>query len=208
MKSLLKREKGKAVKYLEFGDMYIMNKNKIAVYYTSHTEGMRKEKEGVLFINTKIKKTSVLELESGYIWKLADGTAYGESEMTGDKAMVVDLATADKKVYKLPAVTMVEEDDDTNYIFTEDEMPLLALSFQNSSLYMVDVYGNLYVCNTGQSETFEKCAVLSTYVYPFWRVRHIVISKNQKKIYAFYQENPENCSEEDKNKLAEYELIG
>lgn len=192
LKELLKKEDGSLNKNLWFTDM-VVSGTKIIVGYQSRKDftSLENPKCGILSINTKTGKWTSKELDPD---KWMGMELHGDAvySMPDDKSIVLmKYDTGEEMVIHLPDIVIPES------VYEGIPVSVGSVAYLDNRVYLLDVHGNLYVCDLNGSGTFELISTDGCYSYPAYSLDRIQVSGDGKSLYAAFWEGGDECYPED-----------
>ena len=213
LKELVSRGKGKYNKYLWFTNMEVSGKNIIASYKSSrrYRQELPGAKCGILYIDIETGEWSNRELDIDLWWtdsslredmQLNDGAIY--SLRNNKTVSFMKYNTGEEMQIDLPDIKIPEPVYDEwgpwePGCSVEGFILVGRISYHDEKLYLLDVYGNLYVCDINGECTFELLFTDKEHSYPPYTIKHIQISNDGNYLYASFWEGPDEHYEEGKD---------
>lgn len=193
LKSLMKKEDGSYNKYLWFTDIEIVG-NKIIVGYQNSSQyaSMTSDSRcGILFINTKTGKWTNMELDAE-MWRgmmLSCDVIY---RMVDDKAVsIMKYNIGEEMEISLPNIEIPQP------AYTGESVEVGRITYLDDKIYLLDVHGNIYVCDLSGNGTFEMFYTDEIHSYPDYTLHNLQISESGKNLYAAFWMGSDDCYPDD-----------
>lgn len=132
-------------------------------------------------INYLVTSSSGKELHGDAVYSMPD-----------DKSIVLmKYDTGEEMVIHLPDIVIPES------VYEGIPVSVGSVAYLDNRVYLLDVHGNLYVCDLNGSGTFELISTDGYYSYPAYSLDRIQVSGDGKSLYAAFWEGGDECYPED-----------
>lgn len=208
LKKLVKNKKEKPNRFFWINDMEVSENKIIAIYKSSPTSCWTDYVEplstcGVFCVDTKTGKWWSKQFNPEYwwgaSWKYENETVPCEgSDLCMENGYIYAIYENKTLLYK-------KYEADEEYRINLPQLPfvtelaagktpkMFSVSFAKDRVYLLDAYGNRYVCDIGEKQNFTLVGKDSIYVYPAYTMSHMRTSQAGDKLFVSFWEGEDDC---------------